>query len=119
MFYLTASYCLRHKYPISWLDDWCEEEAWDKDKFIAGIKKIKKITWPHRKYLYFRVKSHYKILCFIFAFKKIPFEKQKKLLKKDNSIHFPMLYEKILYGYFFISITLVILIAIIKLYLAN
>lgn len=117
LFYITAWYCLGHKYPISWLNDWCYEESWDKDKFIDGITKVKKICWFHKKYLYFRVKNHYKILCFIFGFTKMPLEKQKKLLKKDNSIHFPTLYEKVLCGYLFMAVALALLIAILKIYL--
>ena len=114
LFYITAWYCLGHKYPVSWLNDLCYEESWDKDKFIEGITKIKKICWIHKKYLCFRVRNHYKILCFIFDFTKIPFEKQKKLLKKDYSIHFPTLYEKMLYGYLFMTLALFLLIVTFK-----
>lgn len=87
LFYITASYCLRNKIFIDEFS-WALEEGWDKDELINGITKIKEISFLRKTYINFRVKNHYKILCFVFGFTPYSFEEQKDLLKKHNSIHF-------------------------------
>lgn len=87
LFCITASYCLQNKILIDEFS-WALEEGWDTNEFIKGIAEIKGISFLRKTYINFRVKNHYKILCFMFGFTRYSFEEQKDLLKKHNSIHF-------------------------------
>lgn len=86
LFYITALYCLKNKMVIN-DDDWVFEEGWNKIEFMENIVKIKEISFFQKKYINFRVKNHYKILCFIFGFTHYCFEDQKSIIKKHSSIH--------------------------------
>lgn len=115
LFCITAWYCLTHPLISGVFDDWAEEDDWNKDEFINGIKKIKNISYLRKKYIDFRTKNHYNILCFMFGFTQYPLNEQMKLLQKDISIHSPTPYELGMYiqiGLSFIVVIVIILRAI-------
>jgi hypothetical protein len=86
LFYITGSYCLKNRMVID-DDDWVIEEGWNKIEFMENITKIKEVSFFRKKYINFRVKNHYKILCFVFGFTHYCFEEQKSIFKKHSSIH--------------------------------
>lgn len=111
LFCLTASYCLRHRFVID-ITTWCIEEGWERDEFIKDIANIKKLSFFHKTYIHFKLKNHYKLLCFAFGFVKYPFKEQKEILQKDSSIHRYDYFEKDLLMWWIVSFILAILIGV-------
>lgn len=114
LFPITALYCMNTPLFYDALEGWAMEEGWDRKKFMQGIIKIKNISYLRRKYLAFRIKYHYKIVCCVFGFTQYSLEEQKQMLKQDSSIHFPTQYDKYMYAICCIAFMLVLIMWIVK-----
>lgn len=95
---IVAWYCMTTPLFYDELEMWAMEWGWDRAEFMQGVVKIKNISYLRKKYMDFRVKIHYKILCCVFGFTQHSLEEQKQLLKRDTSIHFPTQYDKYMYA---------------------
>lgn len=113
LFCLTALYCLRHRFIID-ITTWCIEKGWERDEFIRGITNIKKLSFFHKAYIHFKLKNHYKLLCFAFGFTHYSFRWQKKLLQRDKSIHSYDYFGRDLFMWWGISVIFCFLIGILK-----
>ena len=114
LFPITTLYCIRTPLFYDALEAWAMEEGWNKVEFMRGIIKIKDISYFRRKYIAFRTKYHYKIVCCVFGFTQHSLEEQKQLLKQDNSIHLPTQYDKYMYAVCCIAFILVFIVWIVK-----
>ncbi len=114
LFPITALHCMNTPLFYDALEAWAMEEGWDREKFMQGIVKIKNIAYLRRKYLSFRMKYHYKIVCCVLGFTQHSLEEQKQMLKQDSSIHFPTQYDKYMYAICCIVFILVLIMWIVK-----
>lgn len=104
LFCITGSYCLKNRMVID--DDWVIEEGWNKIEFMENITKINEVSFFRKKYINFRVKNHYKILCFVFGFTHYCFEEQKSILKSTALYICTALQLFLLYIFLLLLVTL-------------
>lgn len=114
LFPIVALYCMKTPLFYDELEVWAMEEGWDREEFMQGVVKIKKISYIRRKYIAYRTQSHYKILCCVFGFTQHSLEEQKQMLQQDSSIHFPTQYDKFMYAVCCIAFVLVLIMWIVK-----
>ncbi|TLD80068.1 hypothetical protein [Helicobacter trogontum] len=114
LFPIVALYCMKTPLFYDELEVWAMEEGWDREEFMQGIVKIKNISYLRKKYIDFRVKSHYKILCCVFGFTQHSLEEQKQILKRDSSIHFPTKHDKYMYTVCCIAFILVLIMWVVR-----
>lgn len=115
LFPIVALYCVKTPLFYDTLEVWAMEEGWDREEFMQGVVKIKKISYFRRKYIDFRTQSHYKIACCVFGFTQHSLEEQKQMLQQDTSIHFPTKRDKYIYAVCCIAFILVLIVWIVKL----
>ena len=114
LFPIVALYCMKTPLFYDVLEVWAMEEGWDREEFMQGVVKIKKISYFRRKYIAYRTQSHYKIACCVFGFTQHSLEEQKQMLQQDTSIHFPTQYDKFMYAVYCIAFVLVLIMWIVK-----
>ena len=114
LFPIVALYCMKTPLFYDVLEVWAMEEGWDREEFMQGVVKIKKISYIRRKYIAYRTQSHYKIACCVFSFTQHSLEEQKQMLQQDTSIHFPTQYDKFMYAVYCIAFVLVLIMWIVK-----
>lgn len=114
LFPIVALYCMNTPLFYDELEVWAMEEGWDREEFMQGVVKIKKISYIRRKYIAYRTQSHYKIACCVFGFTQHSLEEQKEMLQQDSSIHFPTQYDKFMYAVCCIAFVLVLIMWIVK-----